>query len=344
MSTVSTVSTISNIVILTDEINSKIIFTINPITNYLCVLNKYNTNTNSSRKLDKTMQTYLISSSTIKQLINSSWIKWCSNTYPLKKMLNMLIKSCKSNRFNKSNISTYSLELIRSFNNIQDNLNLLNSKLFCTINNIYSVHPVHPENPENLYNFFKNLDTNYNNSNNATNNSTTLNIFLQLNNGFKIDNIQYSPFVFHMILLYICDNSNIIFNSLKDLLNLKDISLLDNKTILFKWEYRIIPICTIPLDMGYFIVVAWDIDRNKYYAFLLGGSNWNDALYNYSKMQIYIKNINTDTYTDTDTKHINTQKALFNTKLKINDTNIIEIIQKLKKLEQHQFSQLMNVD
>jgi hypothetical protein len=89
--------------------------------------------------------------------------------------------------------------------------------------------------------------------------------------------------------------------------------------------------------MGYFIVISWDIDNGKYYAFLLGGSDGNEALYNQRAMIEYIRCIRTACNSH------NAKVSSTLNKIQINDKNIIKVIKKLKTIEPSDFNLLMNV-
>uniref|UniRef100_A0A6C0HME3 Uncharacterized protein n=1 Tax=viral metagenome TaxID=1070528 RepID=A0A6C0HME3_9ZZZZ len=317
-------ATMSATILLSDDINNKIIFnTVTPVSNYLCVLNKYkkrktiidiNLHTHTHYIL---MQTYLINTNTILQLLKCAWIKWCPDTHPLK----LTIINCKeSNPIQTCNLNIN--RLIRAFNNIQDNLALLK----CDVITNSSIDSSIDSSINNNIDFIKALDCvqplNYN-------------IFAQLNVGFKVQTIHYSPFVFHMLLLYILDNSNNIFTCLNNLINLI--------TCETDWNQHIIPICTLPLNMGYFIVISWDIDNGKYYAFLLGGSDGNEALYNQRAMVEYIASMRNACNLHTKYNSHNTKVSSTLNKIQINDKNIIKVIKKLKTIEPSDFNLLMNV-
>ena len=328
----------TNKLYLSELLNNKIIFeTGKSVVNYLSVLNSYkkrklhttaHASTHASDQCEEdnfyhNMQHYLVEQSTIKLLLNTTWIKWCPDTYPLKKLL--------LSKKHSSNVSRI-LSIINVFNDLQTKLIALDSELSINSTSIptsitYSTATTDiittPSNSTDIatnYNilkdekplqFFTMLDTKY---------SKALNIFVTLSEGFQIANIQYSPFVLQMLLLYTINNSNVMFSSLKDLL------VVDEKIEQFKllnWTYRIIPICTVPCDMGYFKLVGWDVDNGSYYYFILGGSDWSEALYNRKLMWTFL------------TKNQSSSNKLVKSKKQLNSSNDSVVINNIKKMKKN---------
>lgn len=285
---------------LPDDLKLKIIFESGSgatVKKYLTVLKQYN-----KRKASATppkyeqMQYMLTNCNILESLIAKTWINMMPDTFK-----DSIKKDKYTSLFGKVQ------NLLRIFGDLEDKLAHLNKQ-------VINDRVVQAERID----FINAIDTVY---------DKDRNIFKKLDAIFE-KKIKYPAFVQYMLLLYTVEQSNIIFSNLKELTNDDEIQGLDIvKT--FRGRDRVIPIVTIPREMGYFIVVVWHIGLASYYSFLLGGSDWHTSMYHLREMQNFLANPYNSKYTS------------FN-KIKITESNVIASIKKLKKLEPSEFHILHN--
>lgn len=97
----------------------------------------------------------------------------------------------------------------------------------------------------------------------------------------KLNNYTLSDFVINCIILYTLNSNEIIFNNLNKFIN-------NRKNDIFKWSKGVVPLVYLPLDMGHFIIIGYDLFLDKNIIFLMGGSDGFVSEYNYSKLIEYL--------------------------------------------------------